>query len=57
MAKSFLRIALDNFVEARQRRADLYANGALLALDDQSLSAMGLNRDELRRKPAQRSII
>jgi hypothetical protein len=57
MAKSFLRIALDNFVEARQRRADLYANGALLALDDKSLSAMGLNRDELRRKPAQRSII
>lgn len=56
MAKSFLRIALDNFVEARQRRANLYANGALQTLDDQTLSAMGLNREELRRKPSLRSI-
>jgi len=57
MAKSFLRTALNNFVEARQRRADLYATGALLSLDDASLSAMGLTRDELRRRPHQRSII
>jgi hypothetical protein len=57
MAKSFLRTALDNLVEARQRRADLYATGALLSLDDASLKAMGLTRDELRRRPSQRSII
>jgi hypothetical protein len=57
MAKSFLRTALDNLVEARQRRADLYATGALLTLDDASLKAMGLTRDELRRRPSQRSII
>ncbi len=57
MAKSFLRTALNNLVEARQRRADLYATGALLSLDDASLSAMGLTRDELRRRPHQRSII
>ena len=57
MAKSFLRTALDNLVEARQRRADLYVTGALLTLDDASLAAMGLTRDELRRRPSQRSII
>lgn len=57
MAKSFLRTALNNFVDARQRRADLYATGALLALDDKSLAALGLTRDELRRKPSMNSII
>jgi predicted transcriptional regulator len=57
MAKSFLRTALDNLVESRQRRADLYATGALLTLDDASLKAMGLTRDELRRRPSARSII
>lgn len=57
MAKSFLRTALDNFVEARQRRADLYATGALLSLDDASLKAMGLTRDELRRRPSRHSFI
>jgi uncharacterized protein YjiS (DUF1127 family) len=57
MAKSFLRTALNNLVEARQRRAVLYATGALLSLDDASLAAMGLSRDELRRSPHQRSII
>jgi hypothetical protein len=57
MAKSFFRTALNNLVEARQRRADLYATGALLSLDDASLKAMGLTRDELRRRPSQRSII
>jgi hypothetical protein len=31
--------------------------GALLSLDDASLAAMGLTRDELRRRPHQRSII
>ena len=35
----------------------LYATGALLSLDDASLEAMGLKRDELRRRPHQRSII
>jgi hypothetical protein len=57
MAKSFLRTALNNLVEARQRRADLYTTGALLSLDDASLQAMGLTRDELRRRPHQHSII
>ncbi|MFL0695045.1 MAG: hypothetical protein ACJLUP_24145 [Agrobacterium tumefaciens] len=57
MAKSFLRTALNNLVEARQRRADLYTTGALLSLDDASLEAMGLKREELRRRPYQHSII
>ena len=57
MAKSFLRTAYDNIVDARQRRADLYATGALLSLDDKSLAALGLSRDELRRRPSMNSII
>lgn len=56
MAKSFLRTAFNNLVEARQRRADLYTTGALLSLDDASLQAMGLSREELRRRPAQRAL-
>lgn len=56
MAKSFLRTAFNNLVEARQRRADLYTTGALLSLDDASLQAMGLTREELRRRPAQRAL-
>ncbi|WP_168800885.1 hypothetical protein [Peteryoungia ipomoeae] len=56
MAKSFLRTAFNNLVEARQRRADLYTTGALLSLDDTSLQAMGLSREELRRRPAQRAL-
>ncbi|KPF42462.1 hypothetical protein ACSV9I_01380 [Rhizobium sp. G187] len=56
MAQSFLRTAFNNLVEARQRRADLYATGALLSLDDASLKAIGVTREELRRRPAQRAI-
>ncbi len=56
MAKSFLRTALDNLVEARQRGRSL-RHGRLLTLDDASLKAMGLTREELRRRPSQRAII
>lgn len=56
MAKSFLRTAFDNLVEARQRRADRYTTGALLSLDDTSLQAMGISREELRRRPAQHAM-
>lgn len=32
--RSFFRAALDNLVEARQRQAQRYVNGMLLAMDD-----------------------
>ena len=43
----------------KQRRPAPLAEftAALLTLDDASLTAMGLTRDELRRRPSQRSII
>jgi hypothetical protein len=36
-------------VEARRREATRYVNGVLLFLDDETLSANGYDREELRK--------
>jgi hypothetical protein len=56
MANSFFRNAFDRVVEARERQASRYVNGALMYLDDESLKALGTNREELRRKGATRYV-
>lgn len=43
------RRAVDAVVAARMRQAESYVNGALLALDDKTLSAHGYNRAELQK--------
>lgn len=53
MANSFFRNAFNRVVEARERQASRYVNGALMSLDDGTLAAMGTSREELRRKGAQ----
>ena len=45
--KSMFRNIIDAMVEARGREAAKYVNGALLMLDDESLKARGLNRQDL----------
>jgi len=52
MATSIFRTAFDRIVEARERQASRYVNGALMSLDDQTLKGMGTSREELRRKGA-----
>ena len=48
----FLRNAIDAMIKARQRQADHYLNGVLLALDDETLAAHGLSRAVLRKRPS-----
>lgn len=52
MANSFFRNAFQRVVEARERQASRYVNGALLSLDDETLKGLGTSREELRRKGA-----
>lgn len=47
----FFRNALNVIMEARQRQASSYVNGALLMLDDETLKAHGYSRAELRKQP------
>lgn len=49
-SRGFFRNAYDAMMEARQRQANQYVNGALLMLDDETLKARGYSRAELRRK-------
>ena len=49
MAKNFFRGALDALIDARAKQASRYVNGTLLMLDDKTLAANGLKREELRR--------
>jgi hypothetical protein len=46
----FFRSALDAYVASRQRQADRYVTGALLALDDKTLKAGGYSRAELSKR-------
>ncbi|MBX3576841.1 MAG: hypothetical protein KF723_06505 [Rhizobiaceae bacterium] len=48
--RSFFRTALDSMVNARQRQAERYVNGALLMLDDETLKANGYRREDLRKR-------
>lgn len=41
------RRSFDLMCEARQRQAQRYVNGALLQLDDETLTKAGYNRKEL----------
>ncbi|SMC58795.1 hypothetical protein [Rhizobium sp. RU36D] len=50
MANSIFRNAYNRVIEARERQANRYVNGALMNLDDKTLASMGLTREELRRK-------
>lgn len=48
----FFRNAFRAFVEARQRQAELYVNGVLLGLDDETLKKHGYDRAEMSRRGA-----
>ncbi len=43
----FFRSALNSMYDARARQATRYVNGALLMLDDATLTAAGYNRETL----------
>jgi hypothetical protein len=47
MATSIFRTAYNRVIEARERQASRYVNGALINLDDKTLESMGLTREEL----------
>ena len=46
----FFRSMFDAIVEARQLEAELYVNGVLLSLDDETLKSHGYSRAELTRR-------
>ena len=48
MAKNRFRTAFDGMVNARQRQANTYVAGFLLALDDETLTRAGYSRAKLR---------
>lgn len=48
----FFRNALNTLLESRQRQAELYVNGVLLALDDATLKNHGYDRAELSKRGA-----
>ena len=47
-SNGFFRSAYNALIEARQRQASHYVNGALMMLDDETLKLHGYSRDELR---------
>lgn len=47
---NFVSRAFGRMVEAREKQARRFVNGYLLSLDDATLAAHGLNRDELERE-------
>jgi hypothetical protein len=51
--RSFLRTAVEAFIEARQRQASAYVNNVLQSLDDETLRAHGYNRAALKGRPDQ----
>lgn len=53
MSKSFFRTALDRMITARERQARRYVNGALLHMDDATLTSLGRNRADIEREGAQ----
>ncbi|MBX3580561.1 MAG: hypothetical protein KF810_01510 [Rhizobiaceae bacterium] len=46
----FFRSVLNSLVESRQRQAELYVNGVLLALDDATLKSHGYERAALSKR-------
>lgn len=49
MAKSLLRNVFNRMIEGTERRAARHQNSALLRLSDDTLKALGKDRDELHR--------
>ena len=43
---------IHHFVSAKERRAQLYVNGALCRLDDETLASLGLVPNEVRSRPS-----
>lgn len=48
--RGFFRNAVGALMAARQKQAARYVNSALLLLDDETLSAQGYDRAELKRR-------
>ena len=46
------RNTFDRMIKAREKQARHYVNGALLALDDETLNRAGYNREKLRKEGA-----
>jgi hypothetical protein len=46
--RGFFRTAFDAMIAAREKQVQRYVNGALMALDDETLKAHGYTRDQLR---------
>lgn len=53
MSGNFFQNAFDRLVNARERQVRRYVNGALLAMDDTQLKALGRTREEIQREGAQ----
>ena len=45
-----LRNTFDRLIAAREKQARRYVNGALLSLDDETLSKAGFNRADIKRQ-------
>ena len=48
--RGFFRNAFDALISARLRDAARYVNGALLSYDDETLKALGHNREDLQKR-------
>jgi len=48
-SKGFFRNVMDAMIAAREKQAARYVNQTLLMLDDETLSARGYKRSDLRR--------
>lgn len=48
--RGFFRNAFNTLITARQREAALYVNSVLLSCDDETLKALGYNREDLRKR-------
>lgn len=46
--RGFFRSALDAMITAREKQVQRYVNGALMTLDDETLKAHGITREQLR---------
>lgn len=53
MSGNFFQNAFDRLVSARERQVRRYVNGALLAMDDTQLKALGRTREEIQREGSQ----
>lgn len=45
--RGFFRIAFDAMIAAREKQVQRYVNGAMLTLDDETLRAHGVTREQI----------